>query len=306
MTCYHPLHGFRSKIVNPTTGKRSIVFSQKLGFVDLPVTLPCGRCIGCRLEKSRQWAVRCLHEASLYSDNCFITLTYDEKHLPKDGSLHLSHFQKFMKRLRKKFGDKIRFFHCGEYGDQNRRPHYHACIFNFDFPDRKLWKTRDGVRLYTSEILHDLWPFGYNVIGDVTFESAAYVARYITKKITGDRAKDHYTTIDPRTGEICELKPEYTTMSRRPGIGSDWFVKYLEDVYPRDFVVVRGKKQKPPKAYDRYLEKVKPAEYEIIKACRIHDALELEFENSYDRLNVKEIIKISKFKQLKRGYENES
>ena len=133
MPCYTPLKGWRSQ-ERTESGKRAITFRLREGYADMPVDVPCGQCIGCRLERSRQWAVRCMHEASLYENNCFITLTYNEDHIPSDGSLKKDHFQKFMKRLRKKFGAGIRFFHCGEYGAELSRPHYHAILFNFDPP----------------------------------------------------------------------------------------------------------------------------------------------------------------------------
>ena len=137
MTCYAPLHGYYSQERNPKTGKRSVVFSRNSGYDDRRVSVPCGQCIGCRLERSRQWAVRCVHESSLHRFSSFITLTYNDEHLPSDRSLNVEHFQRFMKRLRKHLEPlKIRFFHCGEYGDKFRRPHYHAIVFGYDFPDR--------------------------------------------------------------------------------------------------------------------------------------------------------------------------
>ncbi len=240
MPCYSPLNGYVSKRPN-AKGKFPIVFNHRDGWLDRPVSVPCGQCVGCRLERSRQWAVRCVQEASLYDDNCFITLTFDDDNLCPSGSLKKADFQKFMKRLRKRFGAGIRYYHCGEYGDVGGRPHHHACLFNFDFPDRVFWCERDGVRLYVSESLSELWPFGFSTIGDVTFESSAYVARYVMKKITGDKAEEHYG------GKL----PEYTTMSRRPGIGKPWLDKFQSDVYPHDRVVVRGNIVcKPPKYYD--------------------------------------------------------
>ena len=209
MPCYHPLDAAR-------TAAGIIIFHRNHSNIVEVLKLPCGQCVGCRLERSRQWAIRCVHEASLYDDNCFITLTYRDADLPADMSLNLKHFQKFMKRLRKRFGSGIRFYHCGEYGTLLGRPHYHACIFNFDFPDKKLFTIRDGINLYTSQALDELWPYGFSTIGSVTFESAAYTARYIMKKINGDAAKDHYEYVNPSTGEISLRKPEYTTMSRLP------------------------------------------------------------------------------------------
>jgi len=244
MPCYKPLKGWYAKKRNPT-GKRSIVFKRTEGHYDRPITIPCGQCVGCRLERSRQWAIRCVHEASLYENNCFITLTYNEENLNDKSTLVKADFQKFMKRLRKKYGNNIRFFHCGEYGEKNQRPHYHACLFNFDFQDKELWSIRDNVKLYRSQTLQELWPFGFSTIGEVTFESAAYVARYIMKKINGDKAKEHYQG----------KQPEYTTMSRRPGIGKEWLNKYSSDVYPNDKIVVRNDLIcKPPKYYDQQFE----------------------------------------------------
>ena len=137
MPCFHPLEGYWSKDRNPS-GKRSLTFNAREAFTDKKIDVPCGRCVGCRLERSRQWAIRCVHEASLYDNNCFITLTYDSDHVPSDGSLRVEDFQNFMKRLRKSVAPRrVRFFHCGEYGERGDRPHYHAILFNLDFDDRE-------------------------------------------------------------------------------------------------------------------------------------------------------------------------
>lgn len=152
MPCYFPMQGFRSKTLTDN-GKRKIVFSKNQGFEDLPVTLPCGQCIGCRLEHSRQWAIRCLHEASLHEHNCFLTLTFDDEHLPKSESLDVRDLQLFMKRLRKEYGKGIRFYACGEYGEKYYRPHYHLCLFNHDFHDKYLWKMSNDKPLYRSKSL---------------------------------------------------------------------------------------------------------------------------------------------------------
>lgn len=304
MPCFHPLHGYKSRTLN-ASGKRSITFNPTQGFRDLPVSVPCGQCIGCRLERSRQWAIRCVHESQLHDANCFITLTYDNDHLPKDRSLHVEHFQKFMKRLRKQYGPGIRFFHCGEYGEKFARPHYHACLFGFDFKDKLLWKTVRGTHLFTSDSLKKLWPFGFSTIGNVTFESAAYVARYITKKITGKNAEQHYSHITS-DGEILERKPEYVTMSRRPGIASHWFQKYSCDVYPSDFIVLNGKKLKPPKFYDRIYEHTYPLKLQAIKIKRKQLAKTKSEHNTPWRLADREEIQVAKFKQLIRSYENDT
>jgi hypothetical protein len=301
MPCYRPLKAYR------LAGETKLSFAPKpYDFIVERLSLPCGRCIGCRLERSRQWAVRCVHEASLYDNNCFITLTYSPEYLPADGSLDVRHFQRFMKRLRKKYGKNIRFYHCGEYGEKYRRPHYHACLFNFDFSDKKFWKiTKSGDRLYTSKSLEQLWPFGFCTIGDVTFDSAAYVARYIMKKVNGHEAENHYTEIDMETGEVIHLKPEYTTMSRRPGVGKLWLDKYKSDVYPHDYLIMNGKKMKPPKYYDYVHEMELPIEMQQIKEKRKKLA-ENNVDNTPERLRIREQVKLAQIKKLVRNVDKET
>lgn len=303
MPCFRPLKGFRSRTLT-ANGKRGIVFNRSLGFVDLPVTVPCGQCSACRLEHSRQWAIRCVHEAQLHPENSFITLTYNDDYLPEDRSLDYRHFQLFMKRftkmVRKTTGHSARFYMCGEYGDQLGRPHYHACIFGYDFPDKKLWKHERDVKLYRSEALEELWPYGYSTVGDVTFQSAAYVARYIMKKITGDPARAHYEYINPDTGEITQREPEFTRMSLKPGIAAGWLEKFKTDVYPSDFVVLNGRKMRPPKFYDRSLEVVDPNAFSKIKKTRREAGKKVEMDNTPERLKTKERVLLSRISQLKR------
>ena len=297
MPCYYPLQGYLSRSLNKS-GKRSVVFNHREGFIDLPVKVPCGQCIGCRLERSRQWAVRCVHEASLYDENCFITLTYDNEHLDKNGSLVKADFQKFMKRLRKRFGSGVRYYHCGEYGEVNMRPHHHACLFNFNFGDRVpldlSYSSNDLPALYVSNDLAELWPFGIHTIGDVTFESAAYVARYVMKKITGERADSHYN------GRL----PEYTTMSRRPGIGRQWFDKFKGDCYPSDELVIRGGVvSKPPRYYDELYFGEDSKTMNLIKGRRLKCA-KSNIHNSGQRLSVRCKVTEAKCKTfLKRSIE---
>jgi len=277
------------------------------------VMLPCGQCIGCRLEKSRQWAMRCMHEAQLHEHNCFLTLTYDDTHLPSDGSLHHKDFQLFIKRLRKKLGNtRIRYYMVGEYGESFGRPHFHACIFGYDFHDKKLWKrTSAGSMLYRSEELETIWTLGYSSIGDVNFESAAYAARYIVSKQTGkDVDPNHYHYCDLKTGELVKLTPEYNKMSLRPmsgkkgdpgGIGAEWYKKYKTDVYPHDYVVVRGKKMRPPKYYDQLHYKENPFIHEEILYNREKNGKLNSEDNTPERLIVKEKVMQAKLQQLKRN-----
>ena len=162
---------------------------------------------------------------------------------------------------------------CGEYGEQTARPHYHAIIFGLDFEDKELYKIENGQRLYNSQTLSRLWPDGFAVIGNVTFESAAYVARYIMKKQTGKAAEEHYTCMHPETGEILQKDPEYNRMSNRTAIGRDWYDKFKGDLYPKDYVTFQGKKFKIPKYYDTLLEKENPFEFDDIKQARLERAL---------------------------------
>ncbi len=214
--------------------------------------------------------MRCVHEASMHEQNCFITLTYDDEHLPSDGSLHLKDFQDFMKRLRSRFVEtRIRFFHAGEYGAKYRRPHYHACLFGIDFGDKRPLKVVNGHWLFTSADLAKCWKLGFSSVGAVTFESAAYVARYLLKKVTGDRADEHYFGCDEVTGAPVALVPEYTTMSRRPGIGRNWYDQFSADVFPSDDVVLMGgRRVRTPRFYDSIYESHDEVGFARMKAAR--------------------------------------
>lgn len=306
MPCFHPIKAFQPCPDHARkTGVKTIVFSPAKAINHMPIQISCGQCVGCRLERSRQWAIRCMHEAQMHYDNCFITLTFSPEALEKRNnvwSLDVRDWQLFMKKLRKKYGPGIRFFHCGEYGEKNKRPHYHACIFGFDFPDKQLWKITDtGYRLYISPSLTELWPYGFSTIGTVTFESAAYVARYIMKKITGPMAENYYDWFDGNTGEIFSLKPEYTTMSRRPGIGRTWLDRYIDDIYPHDFVVVKGVKMRPPKYYDGVLKSERPYEFDDLKSFRVENSKKYIDNNTPDRLRSRELVQKARLALLPRS-----
>ncbi len=268
-----------------------MVFVER-GDIVATLDLPCGRCVGCRLERSRQWAVRIMHEAALHDANSFITLTYNDDHLPCDNSLNHSHFQGFIKRYRKRvYPLKLRYYVAGEYGDDRSRPHFHACIFGHIPDDLRLHgKSESGQYIYTSAFLASLWPFGYSSVGELTFESAAYVARYVMKKITGPNSDRHYEVVDSSTGEISDRRPEYCRMSLKPGIGADWFRKFSSDVYPHDHVFSRGRPAKPPRYYDKLLDRVDPDLLEAIKFSRSEKARERFEDNSPERLAVKETL----------------
>lgn len=198
--------------------------------------------------------MRCVHESQMHENNCFITLTYDQLHLPIHGSLDVKHWQLFAKRVRKKVG-KFRFFHCGEYGDKTMRPHYHALLFGVDFtndPQAQIIKSGKH-RLWRSPQLDRLWGKGHASVGALVYETARYVASYAIKK-SGLSKEDRNRRLDrlhPGTGEVYQVKPEYTTMSRRPGLGASWQDKYGKtDLYPQDNLVLEGRTFRPPRFYD--------------------------------------------------------
>lgn len=222
------------------------------------IYVPCGRCVGCRLDLAKDWAVRCVHEAQMHEENCFVTLTYNNENLPKGGTLKKVHFQKFIRKLRKKIDPiKIRYYGCGEYGEDLGRPHYHILIFGYSFSEDKYFhylsepkkKNRfsevESYPVYRSPLLEKIWKRGFSEIGSITLQSAGYAARYVRKKIGGEIALKHYD------GKI----PEFALMSTRKGIGYSWIKKYWSDVYPKDFFHIEGKRFKPPKYYDNYLMK---------------------------------------------------
>ncbi len=305
MPCFKPLAAWLSS--EPSlSGKNQISFKESFDHQYLPIKLPCGRCIGCKLDRSLSWAIRCVEEAQLKDQNCFITLTYSDQRLPWDGSLVKLHFQKFIKSLRKRYKITIRYYMCGEYGAKLSRPHYHACLFGIDFPDKEIWKETEGILTYTSQTLEELWGRGFCTLGELNFETAAYTARYIAKKITGEKAESHYTVTDPTTGEIIHLEPEYNNMSLKPGIAKTWYEQYQGDVYPSDFLIHCGKTVKIPRYFDKLLEQENPHELEIIKQERKKRAKRFASDNTPERLAVREKIKHIKYKQLLRSYEHDT
>lgn len=304
MSCFHPLEAWRHR----ESGE--VVFSRSApAFMYESLKLRCGSCIGCRVDYSRGWALRCVHEASMWKKNCFLTLTYDDDHVNSVGSLVKKDFQLFMKRLRKRFGGcdpdekgryPIRYFHCGEYGTVRGRPHHHVALFNFDFPEKLLWSEREGVRLYTSPDGYRLWKNGFHVIGDLTYESAAYIARYVMKKVTGRAGKMHYLRVDTETGECFDILPEYVSMSRRPGIGRSWFERFKMDLYNKDFVTHEGRKFRAPAYYDKLYSEFDPEGFAKIKESRKEALAENEDSYSDERLLSREKVAVKRMESLER------
>lgn len=312
-------------------------------YKDFP--LPCGKCTGCKLERSRQWAVRLMHEAQLHKKTSFITLTYNDEELPNntrrpssqsltgrrrrpgqgkqvdnhahakthaheiqdEPSLSKGDLRGFTKRLnedvRRRLGKGVKYYACGEYGDLTNRPHYHIAVYGEDFADDRIyWKQSNSKHpLWRSSRMKRLWPHGDADIGELTFESAAYIARYIMKKITGTKAADHYRRED-KEGREYWLEPEFNVMSRRPGLAKEWFMKHQSDVYPSDSVIVRGHPAKPPRYYDKLLEALAPYEHAIMKKAR-EQAPRREEDQHPARLEAREIVTLAKLNQTKRSLE---
>lgn len=282
MPCYHPLAAGRMP-GKTRFGKTPIrVFGAALcNLQQATLLLPCGQCIGCRLERSRIWAIRIMHQLAFHEEACFLTLTYDEKHVPKNGSLNKSELRTFFNDLRGRLSynglPKIKYFAVGEYGDQNQRPHYHAIIFGQSFQKQiadhhpaQAEPSRSGGAQSTHGLLSDLWEQGLHRISEVSFESAAYVARYSLKKVTGALAANHYG----------ERVPEFLASSH--GIGKGHFDAWKHDIYPSDQIVLPGRGiSMPPKYYDALLEKTDPALYQKVKLSRAER--ETPTRKEYDR-----------------------
>lgn len=302
MACFHPRTVYR-----PIDG-------GKLFFTEKPdcreISIPCRKCHGCRVDRSQEWAVRCLAEAQMFGvARCFfVTVTYDEDNNPI--SLVKRDHVLFMKRLRKEFGS-VRFYMCGEYGEKSAafspfgfgRPHFHYLWFGIDIPDLNVWRNGDRFREYTSPTVDKLWGKGRVILGHVTLESAQYVAGYIHKKRLGKDSKEFYRRVDVDTGEVMEFEPEFGLMSRRPGIGDGWFKKFHADVFPRDGVILAGgRRVRPPRFYDeKFKAMIAKGEadadaFDLILAERVKraEAIAASGESSRERLETREFCAVKR------------
>lgn len=294
MPCYGPLVAYRPP---HGAGDRRLVFDKRKSGTGIKILIPCSQCAGCRLESSRQWAMRAMHEKQMHQYSSFLTLTYNDASLPEGGSLSMYDYVCFMKRLRKRYGNGIRFLGCGEYGDTTRRAHYHLLLLNLDFNDRVFYKKApSGADLYTSKELDSLWSsdgksLGFCVLGNVDFDSCCYVARYIMKKITGNDTFDS-SLYCPVTGIVRE--PPFMTMSRRPGLGSSWYAKFGPHSYEFDSVVFNGREVRPPRFYDS--KRVGPCINDALKIKRRRKALIHRADQTLARLRVREVVALAKLK----------
>jgi len=296
MPCVNPMPAFRTDAGDVVMVERGAIHSS--------LTLPCGRCVGCRLERSRMWATRIMFESQMHLRSSFLTLTYDPANVPSPPSLYYPHVQLFLKRLRKRLGKPLRFYCVGEYGEEHGRPHYHMILFGEDFrEDRYFWRMRGDNKCWRSPLLESIWTLGNSEFGSVTFESAAYCARYVMKKVTGDLAEHHYAFTDPETGEVSMLTLEFSRMSLKPGIGGAWFDKYSSDVYGgHDFVVINGRKCKPPRYFDKLYKRFDKDAHSELKTQREFRAYKhhLNGENLAPRIAAREAVMKAAISTLKR------
>lgn len=330
MSCTQPLTAYETGYVWPESGKPKLGFNPAKSIDGKVIPLPCGQCPSCRLTKSKQWAFRCMCEADMHEENHFLTLTYDQESLPRDLSLHKSHWQKFIRAVRDKYRDthpKIRFFMCGEYGEASHennwipRPHFHALIFGFNFPDQKyLYTHKSGDKIFDSESAKKLWGRGSIEIGTINTKSASYVARYCLKKVNG---RENLKTKDPKTGlypyerwnpfttEKNYVLPEFTQMSLRPGIGAEWYKQFKKDIYPSgrkfigQFAPFPGDKaqnmfMKVPPYFDKLLEKERPDMMEHVSESRKQHAKDNAHNYTPEKLNAKAIIINQRIEQYER------
>lgn len=287
MSCYRPLKALRqeddgSVIIIKYKDRFSSDYhndNQRYfdGYGDDFLLFRCGGCVGCLLDRALSWSVRCEHEASFHEENYFITLTFSDKYLPVDFSIRSWHLQDFWKRTRHALDEeasffdgafssvpRIKYYAAGEYGDENFRPHYHASVFGL--PLRKLGdltyhaKSKDFT-LYRSSFLERLWPWGFVSVGEFSFETAGYVARYpLTKALKGGRAD--YAEVG--------LEPERSWISK--GIGRSWYEAYKAETWRDDYIVnSRGHTMAVPRTYLRWLEQVEDEQAWAIKAARVPD-----------------------------------
>lgn len=325
MPCFSPLSAVRRKGFGPFPDgqKVKIISSSEKEKWNPEIwehfQVPCGKCIGCRIDSSRQWADRCMLEASYHASNYFVTLTYDDLHVPTHWytsdintgeampslSLERRDCQLFLKRLRKRTGQKIRFFGCGEYGSNTFRPHYHLILFGLELNDLvPSGRSRLGFQYYESDTINKAWsiyhtpdpdhpsgwfePLGYASVGACTWETCAYTARYVTKKLNGALGtfyRDH------------NIEPEFSQMSRRPGIGRDYYDEHRDELYQKKYINLStedgGRKIKPPKYYDYLYDIDCPSEMYEIKQLRQHFAEErqkiIASQSDYDEFEYMKI-----------------
>jgi len=256
-----------------------ITFVRAEGWADRPVEIKCGRCLGCKRQKAQAWAIRITHEASMHRSNCFLTLTIDDEHMPENRGLDVRHWQLFAKRLRKRAGP-FRHLYSGEYGSRWGRPHYHACIFGMDMRrGAESFPNEAKHPLWRSAVLDDIWGMGHVAIGELEYASAQYTAKYVVKSEGKEKDAERYGL----------RKPEYISMSRRPGIGASWIEKFKTDAFGDGVLIHDGKRHAVPKFYERVLDEMELGAWKF-KRARAIDELREAGELTRTRLDTKEYI----------------
>ncbi len=236
-------------------------------------TLPCGNCLGCRAKQARDWAFRITHETQIHESSWFVTLTYDNERIPKNGSLDPQDLRTFIKTVRREHPPRsISYYACGEYGENTERPHYHTVLYGLNLLDKRTLRSSNSHPVWRSKTLESYWPHGHSEFSTVTCGSASYVAGYVRKKISKRTYPEAYTRVDTDTGELIELQQEFSRMSLKPAIGRRWIEKYWTDVYPRDYVVINGKEFKPPRYYDKWMDQNHPELMFEVKIKRDEEA----------------------------------
>lgn len=352
MPCYHPnvifLDTYQKQFGLPAKVKK-FINSKKLDFPGYEFyermneafkkagehysfeKVPCKWCSGCQEKYSKEWATRCMLEASQYKHNYFVTLTYNEENIPRDdelinkktgeifqndnweqGHLNPDDLKKFMKDIREYWRTKfnhtgIRFYASGEYGGITKRPHYHIIIFNLPIPleNLELYKIKNGNILWNCDILSKKWNKGFVGLAEVNWDTCAYTARYVMKKLKGKQADERYYEQG--------MLPEFVRMSRKPGIGLQFFDEHFQEIYKNDEIIVAGHAEKiqpvkPPEYYDRRFADIEPERMEEIKAARKRIAEETTKAKNgttdlteAERLSVEEQNKLAKWQTLKRN-----
>lgn len=274
----------------------------------LPFKLPCGQCIGCRLDYARDWATRMHLERKMHEDAIFATFTLSDENL-HSPSIDRRSGQLFLKRLRKRLWTteerKIRYVWCGEYGGRTDRPHYHSILYGWWPADAKVWRRdrRSGDLFYRSATLEECWGLGNVEFAEANYRTFGYVARYMLKKQKGTHSDDFYRVANLETGEVVDRLPEFMSMSKKPGIGATWFEKYHMDAFPSDFLVIDGRKRPVPRYFKKKLEEMAALR---ITARRKENARKHAANNTPERLAVREELTVERIKRLQRNLENES
>lgn len=221
-----------------------------------PGTFRCGRCQGCRAQKTMEWKLRIMMEARYFTDNWFVTWTLADQYLPDDFSVHKETHQKLIKRIRYEYNNDIvrqddgriglRHYGIGEYGcdeTKTQRPHYHTILLNLPLNDLdQIENSKSGFPQWQSKRLEKCWPFGRVTIGKAEPSTISYTTGYQFKKLGGKKAEEYYTRPHSVTGEICKVNPEFGLMSRNPGLGYRWIEEFRVTDLQHDFMVIDGRK----------------------------------------------------------------